>query len=507
MPLQHPTAIQDHASALAQARAQLQAGDAAAALKTLDDARRASPQSPEILFMMANIMNNMGQSEGAVLLYRQLLGLRPRDPGILNNLAGALHELGRLDEADTYIREALALRADMPDLWVTQATIDDVRGRRAEAETSLRRALAARGDHPVALANLAALLSARGAYDEAERMRGAARAQLGDRPRLLVAQANDFFRAGRLGAAWPLYEARFAAAPGEPAMVAARGFAQPRWRGEKTGGALLVWAEQGIGEEIMYGALLPEAAGRCARLVAECDARLVEIFARSFPGVQCIARRSPADPPDPRCAAGDIAAQIPFASLGGIFRNGEKDFPRHEGYLKADAPRAAALRADYAAQAGEGKTLVGISWRSKPYKYSDPKSSDLQDWEALLRAPGIVCVSLQYGDCKAELEAARAAGATVLHDDAIDPLRDMDAFMAQAAAMDRIVTVSNATAHVAGALGKTADVLVPHGGAAPPHWQAERGDSPWYPALTLWRQDAPGAWRGLVERIAENMAR
>jgi Tfp pilus assembly protein PilF len=483
------------------AKARLAAGAPQAALALLDQARQQQPDHPEILFQMANIFRDLQQPAPATLLYQQLAMLRPKDVAVLNNLANLLHEQNRLDEAAQAITAALAVRQDVPELWVTQATIAEVRGDHVEAEENLRRALVLKHDHATALANLAALLSDRGDYVGAISLRDQAQKYLGDRPRLLVAQANDYFRQGNFAAAWPLYEHRFHAAPGEAAMVTARPFKQPCWRGEALGNhALLIWFEQGIGEQLMAASMLADALQHTRHILVECEGRLIPLLARSFPTIQFVAR---AEPPAAICLAPDIAAQISGLGLGEILRPEITKFTQHHGFITADPALREKLRQRYQ-QSAAGKKLVGISWRSKPYKYSDPKSSALSDWQDLLRLPHLCCINLQYGDCAAELAWCRAQGIEVLHDPAIDPLQDLDAFAAQVAACDQVVTVSNATAHFAGALGVPADVLIPYGRAAPPHWLANRSNSPWYSSLRLARQHSPGAWRPLLQKISEN---
>jgi hypothetical protein len=96
-----------------------------------------------------------------------------------------------------------------------------------------------------------------------------------------------------------------------------------------------------------------------------------------------------------------------------------------------------------------------------------------------------------------------------LHRDAAAPgvetlagLDDDGAFLDTAAVMmtcDLIITLDSAPAHLAGALGVPAWVAL----RAVPDWRwlLERGDSPWYPSLTLWRQSAPGDWAGVFKKM------
>ena len=116
-------------------------------------------------------------------------------------------------------------------------------------------------------------------------------------------------------------------------------------------------------------------------------------------------------------------------------------------------------------------------------------------------------VSLQYGDAaRAAADAARRHGVEIVDDQAIDQLRDLDLFAAQVAAMDRVVTVSNTTAHLAGALGVDGIVLLPATRGLHWYWSVGRDDSPWYPSLALVRQSTPPAWDDTIARAARRLA-
>ena len=111
-----------------------------------------------------------------------------------------------------------------------------------------------------------------------------------------------------------------------------------------------------------------------------------------------------------------------------------------------------------------------------------------------------IIVDLQYGDSdmdRAQFEAE--TGVSVIRDKEIDSLKDLDGFAAQVAAMDLIVSISNTTVHVAGALGVPAWVLLPN--APMWRWMIDRDDTPWYPLVRLFRQNKRGDWPGVMEKV------
>ncbi|WP_428247350.1 glycosyltransferase family 9 protein [Ferrovibrio sp.] len=179
-----------------------------------------------------------------------------------------------------------------------------------------------------------------------------------------------------------------------------------------------------------------------------------------------------------------------------------------QGYLLPDQDQVAAARARLdahkAALGLSGRPAIGLSWRSANAAFGAHKSLSLGALAPLLRQPGLVFVSVQYGDTAAErAEVETETGIPVWQDPAVDPLRDMDAAAAQLGCLDLVITVSNTAVHLAGALGVPTWLLLP----APGHgllwyWQLERTDTPYYSTVTCFRQAAPGDWAGVVGQVA-----
>jgi hypothetical protein len=116
---------------------------------------------------------------------------------------------------------------------------------------------------------------------------------------------------------WKQYEWRWRV-PTSTAVP--RPFSQPRWNGEHVKGTLVVWGEQGLGDEILYSGMVPDLTGRADTVVLEVEPRLVRLFARSYPDVRVVGRGEPL--PE------NIAAQSPLGSLGQYLRLGWDAFPR-----------------------------------------------------------------------------------------------------------------------------------------------------------------------------------
>jgi hypothetical protein len=262
-------------------------------------------------------------------------------------------------------------------------------------------------------------------------------------------------------------------------------------------GTLLVWAEQGLGDQIISASMLPELLSLAGKVVVETDPRLIPLYARSFPGIEWIAHEK-------TLYAGHADAQVPVCSLGQYLRPDWEAFPvRPYGYLRADPDRTAGLRH----RLDDGRLVVGLSWNSLNPRYQKSKSVTLQDLAPVLKTANCRFIDLQYGDTSEErrtVELDLDVSVERLPD--VDNTNDIDGLAALICACDLVVTVSNTTAHLAGALGKEALVLVPSGRGRMWFWFKDRDDSPWYPRVQLWRQQSGQPWREVIAAVAAKLA-
>jgi hypothetical protein len=295
-------------------------------------------------------------------------------------------------------------------------------------------------------------------------------------------------RGGDFAAGWRGYESRWQSPDHDTPW---RDYAEPRWTGEALrAGRLLLWGEQGVGDEIQFAGLLPQAIATGNQIVLDCEARLKPLFARSFPEIEVVSGCGPAETREK-----EFGAQLPMGSLPGLYRTSEAAFESTVSpYLKADQ----ALRQHFRAAYGRER-LIGLAWQTRNQKTGRKRSLNLSRLKPLFALPGVRWVSLQYGDFDALEAQAAAAGAPLLIDHSVDQMVNMDRFAAQVAAMDQVITIDNSTAHLAGALGVPTWMMLPF--AADWRWMERRADTPWYPTLRLFRQPARGDWDSVLDRV------
>jgi len=471
-------------------------GDVAAALAACDRAVALRPDLARAQFNRGNLLRLAGRNDDAIACFRRALAIEPAMAEAHVNLAAALLKHGDAAGAVEHARAALERQPDLAKALNILGNAQTALGALDDAVGSYRRALAVDPDDAMAHTSLGNALHEKGGFAEAIACH---RRALALDPGLAAAHHNlglALLLGGQLREGWAEFEWRWQLS--EEGEEAPRPFPQPLWQGEPPAGkTILVVAEQGVGDEILYAGMVPDLLAAGARVVLECAPRLVPLFRRSFPAVACIAKR---DVPAAETQSPDIDYRITAGSLGRWLRSDLASFPGRFSYLLADAARRDALRAGYRKR--PDGLLVGISWISKNRKVGRRKSMALPDLAPIAAVPGVTLVDLQYGDTAAEREAfERATGVKMIHDATVDQMADLDAFAAQVAAMDLVVSVSNTTVHMAGALGVPAWVMLP---VAPLNcWQLDRDDSPWYPSARLFRRSRQDEWPDVVGRVAE----
>jgi tetratricopeptide (TPR) repeat protein len=447
------------------------------------------PHLASIHVNLGNVLQARSDFDASVQCYEQALALEPDNAEAFNNLGNARQGEGNLDAAVSCYERALAIRPNYPEALCNLGNASWVEGRLDEAIELYQRALTLKPDYAEGSYGLGNVRRAQGDSTEALRQyRNALRirpeyAQAGFAEALAQLLQGDF------AAGWQNFERRWQTTDHDTPR---RFYAQPAWDGEKlTSGSVLVWGEQGVGDEVMFAGLIPEVIRTGNRCVLGCDRRLNGLFARSFPGVAVISGCGPGSHPEL-----EIAAQLPSGSLPGLFRRSAADFAQTTSpFLIADSAARERFRSRYS----DGRRLVGLAWYSNNRRTGRARSIDLASLAPLFASVAIQWISLQYGDHDALQTQAAATAAPIFIDRAVNQLSDIDVFAAQIAAMDLVITIDNSTAHLAGALGVPVWVLLPF--APDWRWQLHREDSPWYPTMRLFRQPAIGNWQSVIETV------
>ncbi|MGC3986324.1 MAG: tetratricopeptide repeat protein [Pseudorhodoferax sp.] len=433
--------------------------------------------------------------------YRRALALQPDDVAALTNLGLVLEQQRRLDEAEACQRRALALAPDLADLHNHLAGVLARRpdGRHeAEAEWHYREALRLAPQDARHGSNLGALLYDLGRVQEAEQVLRAAVAQA---PHLACAQINLghlLLSVGRLPEGFD-HAARSCALLPPAAVVPGfpdpppPGAAQP-WTGQPLQGKrLLVWPEQGHGDQLQFCRYLRlvRELHRPAQITCASTASLLGLM-RSVAGADryIALQEAPA-------ALATHDHWVPLQQLPLWCGTRLQTVPAATPYLRpgpADVAR-------WAPRIPSAPLKVGLVWRGNPRHDNDAERSlpGLATLAPLWQVPGVAFVSLQKWAGEEEGRQPPAGQPLVHLGSAIEDFSDTAAILAQ---LDLLVSVDTAACHLAGALGRPCWVLLP---AYRVDWRWLRGrdDTPWYPRMRLFRQARRGDWAAVVEQVRQ----
>lgn len=455
----------------------------------LNDARNASAYNK-----LGAALLGAGEAHAAAKAFRDSLIYRPGDKSTRLNLIQALTEQGAREDALRVCREMIEADKSAIEgyqaLGECQMKARDWEGALATANLALENGLSDAEIHTLKGYALGALLR----FEEAETEIQRALELEPERPSALSALCILSFYQEKWPEGWRYYEAR----QQNPSYIS-RPFSQPRWKGEPLEGKkILVWGEQGVGDEIQFGSMLPDFMKMANNAVFEMDGRLVPLFQRSFPQMECVART---DPPAKQLMGDDIDFQIPSGSLGQYLRPDSASFGTGAPYLRADPDRVKQFKTRYGGD--EKKFNVGIAWYSTK-EGGLSKSIPLVSLAPLFDVSTVQFIDLQYGDTEAERAAFSAqTGFSLLHDETVDQMESIEDFAAQIAALDLVISISNSTVHIAGALGIPTWVIL---SAAPlQQWQLNRRDSPWYSSVELFRQRRENDLEYVVSEIRERL--
>ncbi len=263
---------------------------------------------------------------------------------------------------------------------------------------------------------------------------------------------------------------------------------------KKTNTPLIIFPEQGVGDEIMFASLLPEFINDYpGKITLICTTRLIPVFNRSFPNITVSNLKKIVIP--------NNVSKIFIGSLPKLLRNSESDFIPINNYLAPDNIREKYFQDKYNCN---NNLRIGISWRSGNPLEGTRRSIDLTDISNILSQSNCSFFNLQYGDISQEINSFTAStGVKIINDAEIDPLKDLDNYIAFTSTLDLIITVDNSTAHIGGALGIPTWVMLPY--ACDWRWMRDRNDSLWYKSLRLYRQNEIGNWNNVIHEIKTDL--
>lgn len=480
-----------------------QAGDLANAELLYGKILQVAPSHAVALHNLGLIYLNRGDCSAASVLLSEAVNQNPSEATFHYNLGLAYQQLNALDQARRAYEKAVRLAPSYRAAWENLGVVLQDSELYEEALQAYRRAFRMDPDSKAARDNIGVVLRVLGRVDEAldHYKKALGRAPLDCD--LGFTLGATLLSVGRYQQGWALNEWRYwspmCLEKGQPYRVPL-----PKWDGSSLSGRhLLVYGEQGIGDEIMAASCLDELISSAAKVTLLCERRLVPIFSRSFPEVCVLPKWVDSVMPilDQEFGA-DV--RISLDSVPKFLRPDESCFDG-SSYLKAEPGAVTKWQGKLNAL---GKTVkVGVSWRGgADSRAKMARSLPLQAFHPLFEHDDIAFVNIQYGNHADEIDAFNAQAPNPLVSfPEIDPLQDMDDFAALLAALDLVISVDNSTVHLAGALGVPTWVMLP--AHADWRWLRGRHSTGWYSSVKLFWQEkfGPSGWQPVLARLVDEL--
>jgi tetratricopeptide (TPR) repeat protein len=404
---------------------------------------------------------------------------------------GLLH-CGRAEEARRVFEDLESASSDyaaLVDLGIALNLLDDPR----RAIEACEKARALEPHRVEAYMNLSGMRLAIGEIDAAEALMREARRLEPESDAVILTHGLFKLRRGSFDQGWADYERRWAGPEYRQLYAAYDRTCQ--WRGEDVRNkTVLVWAEQGMGDQIQFARYVPLIHARGAEVVLQCHKSLVRLF-RTIDGVSTVLSTEEPIPP--------YDMHTPIASLPHVFGTTVDSIPAPIPYLRA--PAAAVDRWADRLRA-ERRMKVGLVWAGNPQLgglglTDRRRSMAARQYAPLLEIEGAAFYSLQKGERAAELADLTTAGHVHDYSAEFSDMADTAAFISN---LELVITVDTSVAHLTGALGKPVWILSRRDGCW--RWMENRNDTPWYPTATLFRQPAAGDWATPIAQVRAALA-
>lgn len=451
------------------------------------------PRDLEALVALSTHFADAGDNVQAEALARKAQRISPASPQVLWALGRILQLQGRYDDALAVADAALAVNPELGAAWQMRGDSLANAGRQREAVEAYVKALR---DEAAAFETLVRLGKTHRVLEEADKALTYFDQAIQLRPgsaipvyeRGLLRLANGDFIEG-----WRDYDARWRT----DELTHTRGFVPTQLipllkvapaKSDLVGKRVLLIGDQGIGDQVMFASMLGELQLVAKSVLCICEPRLMRLLQNAFPAVSFI------HPSGARVDSDAVDVLLAMSSLGSAFRHTAEDFPGRP-YLKTTLDGVSR----WTARLGERPPglRVGISWRGGvPQTGRVERSIDLMALKPLLEIPNSQFVSLQYGEVGPEIEHANTLLASPIQHFSPEEFSDFQDFADLIEALDLVISVQNATVHLAGALGKTCIALLPQN----PEWRYMRRGSalPWYASVRLIRQTRPRDWEPVI---------
>jgi len=438
----------------------------------------------DALHLLGLINNQQGDTKLAYELIKRAIKSNPKAAQYHYNLGTIYQQENSLNQAIKSYKKSIKLKPDYSSALENVGVCLQDKESYIEATNSYRAALKLNPNSETALLNLGTIKNNLGEFEDALRYFDRVLAISPLLPEAISKKSQILLTQGDFKNGWHAYQWTYATQE-FLATNPIRAIPFPKWDGtslnKKT---ILVVADQGLGDEIMFSSCLSDLIQDAQRVIVECSERLLPLFKRSFNEITFIARPENLEF-QWSASLGDINFFIKLSELPRFYRNKLDDFPKTPSKLSINPEKASQWRSQLNALP---ETInIGISWRGgSSDRTRTLRSIPLQQWGNLLKNKPANFISLQYGNHSDEVELFNRSSDTKLHTlEGVDAISDVDSFAALISELDLVISIDNSTVHIAGSIGVPTWVILPF--CPDWRWMLNRSNTVWYESLTLFR--------------------
>jgi len=443
---------------------------------------------------LGNVLLELDRTDDALVAFHKAIEIDPVQADAHSNLGNAHKQLENLADAENCYRRAIELDPGHADAWSNLSGIQLAWGNLDDAAEACRAAIAIRPDNANAHRNLANVLWEEGDLDQAMATYRAVLARRPEDADLHYDFGMTLLAMGEIAEGWAEFEWRFKTDKYDYGIGR---FPQPLWDGsDLSGRSIVLWGEQGVGDELRYASMIPDLIEAGADVAIQCDPRLVDLFARSMPEAKVFPR------PYEAALSGEVAFdyQFPFTCLGRFLRPTLEAFEGvAESYLIPD-PSSRDSWAKRLVQLGP-KPKIGVTWNNTPQTEKNRRTMAApRNLEPIFEISGVEFINLQYVDSTHERAEIRQLYDVEVHTwDDLDLKNDLDEVAALISSLDLVIASDTAAGELAAALGvptltfavgKRNYVSLGTDGAI------------WHPTMRIFRKEVSDSWDGFLNELA-----
>ena len=447
------------------------------------------PNHADALFILGMVAHQSKNYKLAIQLVEKSLDKKPNQANVLFHLSTILQACGRIDDAEIRLAQALKTDPKLVEAHINIGNISFAKGEEERALTHYVAALEVAPTNAVAHYNIGIIAQKYGNHEMALSHLEQSIASNGEAATVHMAKAFSLLMTEQFIEGWKEYEWRWKLPDHSPRICPV-----PRWQGEvmEGGKRLYLYTEQGFGDAIMCARYIRWVQESGAYVILECKPELLQLFQDSNIADRVLAREDGDD--SPPAFAYDY--HLPLMSLPSLFTNSLATIPKNIPYLKPNPSAATQWR--HRLRTGD-EINVGICWSGNPEAAANKgRACCFEDMLPITTIPGIGVYGLQKGTPATQLHETD-------HNQVVIDLDPVLTDFAQTAAclcnLDLLISTDTAVVHLAGAINTECWVILHT--ASEWRWLQNRSDNPWYPNTTLFRQQHPNNWNGVIEQVSQ----